>query len=103
MRSFKGLNGTMVLNDFEVLIKRESTFEQLFHGKGGMEIPYSSVKEVIFVPGTLVNGYISIIQSDGKRPSNIFEAMKSDNTVVFRLTKNRHAKMIKKLIEEKML
>ena len=55
MKSFKGLNGTIILRDSGVAIVRENMLGTTFHNGGEVEIPYSNVSEVEVVPGALLN------------------------------------------------
>lgn len=54
MKSFKGLNGTIILRDSGVAIVRENMLGTTFHNGGEVEIPYSNVSEVEVVPGALL-------------------------------------------------
>ena len=100
MKSFKGLNGTIILRDSGVAIVRENMLGTTFHNGGEVEIPYSNVSEVEVVPGALLNGFICIVENGYGSPSNVFSAMKDENTIIFRLTRNGQAKKMKRQIEE---
>ena len=102
MKSFKGLNGTIILRDSGVAIVRENMLGTAFHNGGEVEIPYSNVSEVEVVPGALLNGFICIVENGYGSPSNVFSAMKDENTIIFRLTRNGQAKKMKRLIEERL-
>lgn len=102
MKSFKGLNGTIILRDSGVAIVRENMLGTTFHNGGEVEIPYSNVSEVEVVPGALLNGFIYIVENGYGSPSNVFSAMKDENTIIFRLTRNGQAKKMKRLIEERL-
>lgn len=102
MKSFKGLNGTIILRDSGVAIVRENMLGTTFHNGGEVEIPYSNVSEVEVVPGALLNGFICIVENGYSSPSNVFSAMKDENTIIFRLTRNGQAKKKKRLIEERL-
>ena len=102
MNSFKGLNGTIILRDSGVAIVRENMLGTTFHNGGEVEIPYSNVSEVEVVPGALLNGFICIVENGYGSPSNVFSAMKDENTIIFRLTRNGQAKKMKRLIEERL-
>lgn len=102
MKSFKGLNGTIILRDSGVAIVRENMLGTTFHNGGEVEIPYSNVNEVEVVPGALLNGFICIVENGYGSPSNVFSAMKDENTIIFRLTRNGQAKKMKRLIEERL-
>ena len=102
MKSFKGLNGTIILRDSGVAIVRENMLGTTFHNGGEVEIPYSNVSEVEVVPGALLNGFICIVENGYGSPYNVFSAMKDENTIIFRLTRNGQAKKMKRLIEERL-
>lgn len=102
MKSFKGLNGTIILRDSGVAIVRENMLGTTFHNGGEVEIPYSNVSDVEVVPGALLNGFICIVENGYGSPSNVFSAMKDENTIIFRLTRNGQAKKMKRLIEERL-
>lgn len=102
MKSFKGLNGTIILRDSGVAIVRENMLGTTFHNGGEVEIPYSNVSEVEVVPGALLNGFICIVENGYGSPSNVFSAMKDENTIIFRLTRKGQAKKMKRLIEERL-
>lgn len=88
MIKFRGLNGTLVLNDNSVLILREKGIDGTFHDIPKIEIPFSNITKIEVVQGGLTNGYICIADSECRVPSNVFKAMKNDNTVIFRVFKN---------------
>lgn len=88
MVKFRGLNGTLILNEDSVLILREKGLDETFHDIQKIEIPFSNIKEIEVVQGGITNGYICIVDSDCCAPSNVFKAMKNDNTVIFRVFKN---------------
>ncbi|MDO4474989.1 MAG: hypothetical protein Q4B75_10125 [Eubacteriales bacterium] len=91
MKKFRGINGTLILKDDSVLVLREKGIDGTFHDVSEIEIPYSTIEDVEIVPGGLINGYICIVNSGINSPSNIFKAMKNDNTVIFRIFKNDQA------------
>ena len=102
MKSFKGLNGTIILRNSGVSIVRENMLGTTFHNGGEIEIPYSNISEVDVVPGSLLNGFICIVENGYGSPSNVFSAMKDENTIIFRLTKNGPAEKMKRLIEARL-
>ncbi len=102
MKSFKRLNGTLDLRPTGVAIIRENMFATTFHNAGEIEIPYGNISEVEVVPGSVLNGYICIVENDYGRPSNVFSAMKDENTVIFRFTKNLQATKMKQQIEDRI-
>lgn len=102
MKSFKGLNGTIILRNTGIAIIRDNALGTTFHNAGELEIPYENVSHVVVVPGSLLNGYICIVENEYGSPSGVFSAMKDENTVIFRLTKNLKAEKMKRLIEARI-
>lgn len=102
MKSFKGLNGTLQLRNDNIAIIRENILGTTFHNAGETVIPYENICKVAVIPGSILNGYITIVERGYSSPSSIFTALKDENTIIFRLTKNMQAKKIKRLIEERI-
>lgn len=102
MNTFKGLNGTIVLGSTGVSIIRDTMLGTAFHNGGETLIPYSRISEVVMVPGSLTNGYLCIVETGYGSPGSIFSALKDENTVIFRMTKNAPARKMKRLIEAKI-
>lgn len=102
MKSFKGLNGTLVLRPTGVAIIRENMLATTFHNAGETEIPYNNISKVEVVPGSVLNGYICIVENGCECPSNVFSAMKDENTIIFRFTKNLQVIKIKQQIEDRI-
>lgn len=102
MKSFTGLNGTIILRNSGVAIIRENMLGTVFHNCSEVEIPYFNISKVKVIPGSLLNGFICIVENGHCGPSNIFSALKDKNTVIFRLTKNKQAENLKQLIETKL-
>ena len=94
MDRFRGLNGTIVLKEDCVQIFREGGIDNTFHQQEKISIPYSEIKGVHYVAGSIVNGYLSIIREGTRKPSGIIKAMKDDTSVIFRMFKNSEAKRI---------
>ncbi len=88
MERFRGLNGTIVLKEDSVQILRESRIDSIFHKQDQIIIPYSEIKDIQYVAGSFVNGYLSIIRTGTSRTTGIINAIKDDTTVVFRMFKN---------------
>ena len=68
MKSFKGLNGTLVLRSTGVAIIRENMLATTFHNAGEIEIPYGNISDVEVVPGSVLNGYICIVNPRHQKP-----------------------------------
>lgn len=91
MHKFRGINGTFILKNDCVVILREKGIDRTFHECVETEISYTDIEDVEIVLGGITNGYICIVDSKRIIPSNIFKAMKNDNTIVFRMFKNELA------------
>ena len=102
MKAFKGLNGTVILHQSCVCVVRDNMLGTTFHDAGVTEIPYGNISEVAVVPGAVLNGFLCIVEHGYGSPSNIFSAMKDDNTIIFRFTKNAQAWKLKRLIEARL-
>jgi transcription initiation factor IIF auxiliary subunit len=98
VKEFRGLNGTIILNDSEVTIEREKQIDHTFHKVSKVNIAYTEIEEVITVPGSITNGYISIVKKNAKKPAGLINAMKDDCSVIFRLFQNNDAAKIAKEI-----
>ena len=91
MKKFVGLNGTISVSTDSVYLSRERKLDGVFHQLGITEIPIKQIDKVIFSEAGLTNGFIAILRKGDKRPHSIFSALKNENTVIFRLTKNHQA------------
>lgn len=103
MRQFKGLNGTIVLYDRELVIEREGFLGEVFHKRRAVRVAYGDIKRVEIVYGSLINGYLRIVTEEKGRSFHITSAMKDDGSVIFRFTKNKQAEQMKRWIEEQRL
>ena len=101
VKSFKGLNGKIVIKEDYVSIVREAMIDSTFHEKGEIKIPYAQIKEIEVVPGGILNGYITIFDGKVSKPLTIFSALKNEKTIIFRMTKNGEAEKIKREILRK--
>lgn len=102
MKSFKGLSGTLVLRPTGVAIIRENMLATTLHNAGEIEIPCGNISEVEVVPGSVLNSYICIVENGYGCPSNVFFAMKDENTAIFRFTKNLQTTKMKQQIEDRI-
>ncbi len=102
MKAFHGLNGAIVLGDTCVSILREKFLATTFHNGGETQIAYSDISRVVVIPGSLLNGFICIVEKGYRSPSNVFSALKDENTVIFRFTQNGKAEKMKRLIEARL-
>ncbi len=102
MDKFRGLNGTIVLKEDCVQILREKALDSTFHEQKKTEIPYSEIKDIYFAAGSLINGYLSIIQAGTGKPTGILKAVKDDASVVFRMFKNGEAERFAEEIRKRL-
>ena len=50
----------------------------------------------------IANGYMAFLRKGDKRPHSVFSALKNENAIIFRFTKNRIAKELVNLVKERM-
>ena len=91
MRRFVGLNGTISISDHSVFLSREGKLDSVFHMPGTTEIPIRLIHKVVFSQAGLTNGFIAILRKGDKQPHSVFSALKNENAVIFRVTKNDQA------------
>lgn len=102
MNRFRGINGTLILTSNSVLVLRERGIDNIFHDYEEIEIPFSNISDVKVALGSVINGYISIIEIGNHKPSGIFKAMKDEHTIIFRMFKNTAAERFAKLIRAQL-
>ncbi len=61
MKSFKGLNGTIILRTSGVAIVRENMLGTTFHNGGEVEIPYCNIDEVVVVPEMDLSALLRVV------------------------------------------
>ena len=71
---------------------RENSIDSVFHKENEKVLLFDEIKKVVFVPGGMTNGYISCVEKGKKSPDTIIGAMRDENTILFRMFKNREAK-----------
>ena len=98
MTSFRGLNGTVVIENKNIVIKRDHALDKTFHKIAQTIIPIQNLQNVIFVPGSLVNGHISFVEIGKKGPQGIWRSIHDNNTVVFRMFQNTAAEQFAKAV-----
>lgn len=94
MMEFQGLNGRIIFDEKHIRILRENSIDSVFHKKREKKILYADIKEIVFVPGSIINGYICCVEKEKKAPTGIASAMRDENTIIFRMFKNKEAKKI---------
>ena len=104
IKEFRGRNGTLVLTDTGVIIKRGIKGFLLGGGmlRGDKTIPYSSIVAVQLKKAGLLAGYIQLSLKGGSEAKNgLLESVKDENSVTFG-GKTKEFEEAKRLIEEKI-
>ena len=104
-REFKGYNGTLILTNTGVIIKRGIKGFLLGGGmlRGDKTIPYSSIIAVQLKKAGLTAGYIQLTLKGGSEAkAGLFQSVKDENTINFYNNKNKDFEEAKRLIEEKI-
>lgn len=91
MKRFTGLNGSITVSGNSVVLSRERKLDGVFHELGSREIPISQIEKVVFSEAGLTNGFLAILRKGDKRPRSVFSAIKNENAIIFRITKNEQA------------
>ena len=104
-KEFIGFNGTLILTETGVIIKRGVRGFLLGGGmlRGDKTIPYGSIIAIQFKKAGLVAGYIQLTLRGGSEPKNgLLQSIVDENTVNFQTGGNVIFEEAKKLIEEKI-
>jgi len=104
-KEFKGYNGTLILTNTGVIIKRGIKGFLLGGGmlRGDKTIPYSSIIAVQLKKAGLTAGYIQLTLKGGSEAkAGLFQSVKDENTINFYNNKNKDFEEAKRLIEEKI-
>lgn len=100
---YKGYNGTIILTDRGVIIKR-GLKGFLLGGltlRGDKTIPFSGIVAVQLKKAGLVAGYLQLtLQGGSEAKSGLFQSTKDENSVNFHFPKNKIFEEAKQLIEE---
>jgi hypothetical protein len=104
----KGQNGTFIITDTGVIIKKGIKGFFLGGGKirGDKTIPYASIMAVQFKKAGMVAGYLHLTLIGGMDAgAGLFEMVKDENTITFQMwgDKNKKFEEGKNLIEQKMM
>lgn len=102
---YKGYNGTVILTDKGVVIKRGAKGFLLGGGmlRGDKTIPYSSIVAVQCKKAGVLSGYLQLsLRGGSEAKSGVTQAVKDENTVTFQINKNNLFFELKDRIEEKM-
>ena len=104
---YKGYNGTVVLTDRAIIIKRGAKGFLLGGGflRGDKTIPYSSIVAVQLKKAGLFAGYIQFTLAGGSEAKGgLFQSAKDENSVHFHNRGNQNEKFAecKRIIEERL-
>lgn len=102
---YKGYNGTIILTDNGVVIKRGAKGFLLGGGmlRGDKTIPYSSIVAVQCKKAGVMSGYLQLsLRGGSEAKSGVNQAVKDENTVTFQINKNKMFFELKERIEKKM-
>jgi len=104
-KEYKGYNGTLILTDTGVIIKRGAKGFLLGGGmlRGDKTIPYSSIIAVQLKKAGLVAGFLQLTLKGGSEAkSGLFQSTTDENTVNFHSRRNKIFEEAKQLIEERI-
>jgi hypothetical protein len=104
--TLKGVNGQLYIYDDKIVIERKGFDAFVFQGiKGSKTIPLSSIYSVQFKKGGLMfNGYIQFgLGGSIESSKGIYEAIRDENTIMFKTSQNKQAEEIKDFIETYIL
>jgi hypothetical protein len=102
-KEYKGYNGTLILRDTGIIIKRGVKGFLLGGGflRGDKTIPYSSIVAVQLKKAGFTAGYLQLTLSGGSEAkSGLFQSAKDENSVNFYQGKNKDFEEAKDLIEK---
>lgn len=97
---FRGVNGKVVVLPDCVSILREKSIDTFFHEDRKKEIFYEDIRDVKYTAGGITNGYICFVEWKHSYPKGIIEAMKDENTIIFRMFQNHEAKKFVKQLKK---
>lgn len=105
-KEYKGYNGTLILTDTGVIIKRGAK-GFLLGGmmlRGDKTIPYQSIVAVQLKKAGFTQGYIQLTLKGGSEAkTGLFQSIKDENSINFAsYKKNKIFEEAKKLIEERI-
>ncbi len=104
-QTFKGYNGTLILGDNTVLIKRGLRGVLLGGGmlRGDKTIPYTSIVAVQLKKAGLTAGYLQLTLKGGSEAkAGLFQSTMDENSVNFYSNRNKDFEEARRLIEEKI-
>jgi hypothetical protein len=104
-KEYKGYNGTMILTDNGIIIKRGVKGFLLGGGmlRGEKTIPYSSIVAVQLKKAGFVAGYLQLTLTGGSESkAGLFQSTTDENSVNFSKGKNEIFAEAKELIEKRI-
>lgn len=104
-KEYKGYNGTIVITDTGVIIKRGVKGFLLGGGmlRGDKTIPYSSIVAVQLKKAGMTAGYLQLTLKGGSEAKGgLFQSTRDENSINFHLRKNKEFIEAKELIEQKI-
>jgi len=104
-KEFKGYNGTLIMTNNGVVIKRGVKGFLLGGGmlRGNKTIPYNSIVAIQLKKAGLVAGYLQLTLKGGSEAkSGLFQSTTDENTINFLIGKNKIFEEAKTLLEEKI-
>jgi hypothetical protein len=105
-KEYKGYNGTLVLTDTGVTIKRGAKGFMFGGGmlRGDKSIPYSGIVAVQLKKGGMNAGYIQLTLKGGTQvKGGLRRSTRDDNSVLFYAYRNKKFAEAKHLIEERII
>jgi len=102
-KEYRGYNGTLILTDTGVIIKRGVKGFLLGGGmlRGDKTIPYSRIVAVQLKRAGMVAGYIQLTLMGGSEAkAGLFQSTRDENSINFHFRKNEIFEEAKKLIEQ---
>jgi hypothetical protein len=103
-KEYKGYNGTLILTDKGVVIKRGIRGFLLGGGllRGDKTIPYSSIVAVQLKKAGMMAGYLELTLMGGREANGLFQTTRNENCINFYSGKNEIFIEAKEMIEEKI-
>ena len=104
-KEFSGYNGTLILTDNAIIIKRGLKGILLGGGmlRGDKTIPYSSVVAVQLKKAGMTAGYLQLTLKGGSEAKGgLFQSTTDENSVNFHSRKNKEFLEAKELIEKRI-
>lgn len=104
-KEYKGYNGTLILNDNNIVIKKGLKGFLLGGGfiRGDKTIPYHAIVAVQLKKAGLTAGYLQLTLKGGSEAKGgLFQSALDENSINFYRSRNKDFEEAKKIIEEKI-